>query len=118
VEVAIKCFRFFAVPEDDAKSLKVRIPYRSRSFLLVFTHVQRATREIYAWSKAKHENVQELLGVVMFQDRLGMVSRWMERGHLREYVKRCGVSDRYGLVCVSRCVFGGRGGDLLGSVVK
>lgn len=55
-------------------------------------------REIYIWSKAKHENVHELLGIIMFQGRLGMVSPWMENGNLQEYIQKQPDVDRYKLV--------------------
>ncbi|KAF8594853.1 hypothetical protein BDV93DRAFT_409078, partial [Ceratobasidium sp. AG-I] len=48
---------------------------------------QRAMRETYVWSKARHENVQELSGVIMFQGHLGMVSPWMENGNLQKYLE-------------------------------
>jgi hypothetical protein len=56
-------------------------------------------RELYTWSKAKHENVQELLGVVLFQGRLGMVSPWMEHGNMQEYIRKYPQVDRRQLVC-------------------
>lgn len=55
-------------------------------------------RELYMWSKAKHDNVQELLGAIMFQGRLGMVSPWMKHGNLQEYLRRHPDVDRYQLV--------------------
>lgn len=55
-------------------------------------------RELYIWSKAKHENVHELMGIIMFQDRLGMVSPWMENGNLQEYIQKSPAVDRYKLV--------------------
>ncbi|KAF8603730.1 kinase-like protein [Ceratobasidium sp. AG-I] len=78
-KVAIKCLRFHAIAEDQPKGLK------------------RATREIYMWSKAKHPNVHELMGVIMFQGRLGMVSMWMENGSLHEYIRKNPSVDRYQL---------------------
>lgn len=56
-------------------------------------------RELYNWSKMDHENVHKLLGIIMFDRRLGMVSRWMENGNLREYIYRNETVDRYQLVC-------------------
>ena len=56
-------------------------------------------RELHHWSKATHKNVQELIGIVMFQGRLGMVSRWMENGNLQEYLQKHPDADRYQLVC-------------------
>ncbi|KAF8600104.1 kinase-like protein [Ceratobasidium sp. AG-I] len=79
-QVAIKCLRFHTIAEDRPKGLK------------------RAVREIYLWSKAKHPNVQELMGITMFQERLGMVSLWMENGNLQEYVRKYPEVDRYELV--------------------
>ncbi|KAG9100520.1 hypothetical protein FS749_014764 [Ceratobasidium sp. UAMH 11750] len=58
---------------------------------------KRAMRELYVWSRVKHQNVQELIGIVMFQGRLGMVSPWMENGNLAEYVQRYPGVDRYEL---------------------
>ncbi|KAF8607450.1 kinase-like protein [Ceratobasidium sp. AG-I] len=81
VKIAIKCYRFHTITIDCPKGLK------------------RATREMYTWSKAKHPNVQELIGVTMFQGRLGMVSLWMENGNLREYMQRNPKANRYQL-CV------------------
>ncbi|KAF8603726.1 kinase-like protein [Ceratobasidium sp. AG-I] len=78
-KVAIKCLRFHAMAKDRPKGLK------------------RATREIYMWSKAKHPNVHELMGVVMFQGHLGMVSMWMENGSLHEYIQTNPDVDRYEL---------------------
>lgn len=59
-------------------------------------------REIYNWSKMNHGNIHKLLGVTVFQGRLGMVSRWMERGSLREYIQKNqpDAIDRYELVSV------------------
>ncbi|KAF8598349.1 kinase-like protein, partial [Ceratobasidium sp. AG-I] len=54
-------------------------------------------RELYMWSKAKHENVHELMGIVMFQGRLGMISPWMENGNLQEYILKNPDVDRYKL---------------------
>ena len=57
-------------------------------------------RETYIWSKARHENVQELTGVIMFQGLLGMVSPWMENGNLQKYLEANPEIDRYPLVSV------------------
>ena len=55
-------------------------------------------RETYIWSKARHENVQELTGVIMFRGLLGMVSPWMENGHLQQYLKTHPEVERFSLV--------------------
>ncbi|CAE6512592.1 unnamed protein product [Rhizoctonia solani] len=77
--VAVKVWRDIRLEEDDPKQLK------------------RAMREVYNWSKLVHQNVHQLMGVVMFQGRLGMVSEWMEYGSLREYAKHHACVDRFPL---------------------
>ncbi|CAE6503450.1 unnamed protein product [Rhizoctonia solani] len=79
IEVAVKTWRFRCMSQEDPKELK------------------RAMREVYNWSKAKHHNVQELLGVAMFQGRLAMVSPWMSNGNLREYILANPGVNRYAL---------------------
>ncbi|CEL59828.1 putative serine/threonine-protein kinase DDB_G0284251 OS=Dictyostelium discoideum GN=DDB_G0284251 PE=3 SV=1 [Rhizoctonia solani AG-1 IB] len=78
-EVAIKVWRFDNISEDGPKSLK------------------RAMREVYLWSKIIHPNIQELLGVILFQDRVGMVSPWRNHGNLQDYIKKHRDVDRYAL---------------------
>ncbi|KAF8594851.1 WD40 repeat-like protein [Ceratobasidium sp. AG-I] len=79
--VAIKCVWLQQAQEGDWKGAK------------------RAMRETYVWSKARHENVQELTGVIMFQGHLGMVSPWMENGNLQKYLEANPEVERYPL-CV------------------
>ncbi|KAB5588933.1 hypothetical protein CTheo_7621 [Ceratobasidium theobromae] len=90
--VAIKVWRFTSMTNDGEKDIK------------------RATREIYNWSKMDHENVHKLLGVIEFQGRLGMVSKWMDNGNLYEYVRRGNLRpmDRYQL-----CIQVAKGVDYL-----
>ncbi|KAG8700534.1 hypothetical protein FRC08_004648, partial [Ceratobasidium sp. 394] len=79
-DVAIKALRHHVLANDTApKALK------------------RAMRELYIWSKAKHDNVQPLLGVILFQGCLGMVSPWMENGNLEEYIRKNPAADRHQL---------------------
>ncbi|CAE6532542.1 unnamed protein product [Rhizoctonia solani] len=63
-----------------------------------YTILKRATREIYNWSKMKHNNIHQLMGVVIFKERsLGMVSEWMGNGNLHEYMRKNPNADRYHL---------------------
>lgn len=55
-------------------------------------------RESYAWSRAKHPNVQQLIGIIMLDERLGMASLWMENGNLQHYIQKNPGADRYKLV--------------------
>ncbi|CAE6455111.1 unnamed protein product, partial [Rhizoctonia solani] len=81
-KVAIKVWRASLIEQCDYKMLK------------------RATREIYLWSKMKHANVHELMGVVLFKGQsLGMVSEWMDNGNLHEYLRKHPDANRYQL-CV------------------
>ncbi|KAJ1302565.1 hypothetical protein OPQ81_002882 [Rhizoctonia solani] len=61
---------------------------------------QRATRDIYSWSKIVHPNIHELTGVIIFKDhQLGMVSQWMENGNIHEYLSKNPRVDRY-QICI------------------
>ncbi|CAE6481291.1 unnamed protein product [Rhizoctonia solani] len=77
MKLAIKVLRFASLTSDTAKK-----------------DLKRITREIYNWSKLDHENVNKLMGVIMFRERLGMVSEWMEHGNLRQYLNRNASVDR------------------------
>ncbi|KAG8780113.1 hypothetical protein FRC12_023436 [Ceratobasidium sp. 428] len=50
---------------------------------------KRAGREGYNWSKFKHPNILRLLGVARLGDEVVLVSPWIERGTLSEYILRC-----------------------------
>ncbi|KAG8716746.1 hypothetical protein FRC09_015285 [Ceratobasidium sp. 395] len=80
-QIAIKTLRFNVnCGTDDRKSLK------------------HAARELYAWSKCRHRNVQHLLGLVEFRDRIGMVSTWEDNGSLSEYLQRWPEANRVWLI--------------------
>ncbi|KAG8728778.1 hypothetical protein FRC11_010226, partial [Ceratobasidium sp. 423] len=78
--VAIKAWRESVIDKCDYKILK------------------RATREIHYWSKLKHENVHQLMGLILFKNQsLGMVSEWMDNGNLHEYLRKNPDANRYQL---------------------
>ncbi|CAE6476293.1 unnamed protein product [Rhizoctonia solani] len=79
IDVAVKVLRYALVSNDGSKNMK------------------RAMREIYNWSKLNHKNVHQLLGVTIFDGRLGMVSKWMEHGTLQQYLKQHNNIDRHAL---------------------
>ncbi|KAG8725010.1 hypothetical protein FRC09_010214 [Ceratobasidium sp. 395] len=60
--------------------------------------MQHTVRELYHWSKLKHKNVLELLGVAMFQEQLAMISPWMNNGTLDAYIRQNPNVDRW-LLC-------------------
>ena len=50
------------------------------------------------WNALRHPDVLPLLGVTMTETRFVMVSEWMERGDINEFVKANPDADRLGLV--------------------
>ncbi|KAF8671479.1 Protein kinase domain [Rhizoctonia solani] len=55
---------------------------------------KRLAQELYAWSKANHQNVLELLGLAYYKDYLVMVSPWMRYGSVHEYLEKHPESNR------------------------
>ncbi|KEP45602.1 tyrosine kinase catalytic domain protein, partial [Rhizoctonia solani 123E] len=63
-----------------------------------FGDIWRAARELFYWSLMDHRNIHQLMGVIVFKDQyLGMVSEWMEKGHLHKYLENNPDADRYQL---------------------
>ncbi|KAG8723278.1 hypothetical protein FRC09_003990 [Ceratobasidium sp. 395] len=58
---------------------------------------KRAGREGYNWSKFKHPNILQLLGVARHNSQVVLISPWMERGTLSDYISRYPGADRCGL---------------------
>ncbi|KAF8596200.1 kinase-like protein [Ceratobasidium sp. AG-I] len=52
-------------------------------------------KEIYVWSKLKHPNILEPVGVALFRDQMCLVSLWMDGGSLRPYLLPRPDVDRY-----------------------
>ncbi|CAE7072710.1 unnamed protein product [Rhizoctonia solani] len=55
-------------------------------------------RELYSWSKARHQNVLELFGLAHFRGNIVMVSPWMEFGNLRDYLEQHPNVDRLSVI--------------------
>ncbi|EUC58193.1 tyrosine kinase family catalytic domain protein, partial [Rhizoctonia solani AG-3 Rhs1AP] len=67
---------------------------------LKYKTLKRAARELFYWSRLRHKNIHQLMGVIVFRDEyLGMVSEWMENGDLRKYLRKRPGADRHQL-CV------------------
>ncbi|CAE6491894.1 unnamed protein product [Rhizoctonia solani] len=79
--IAIKCLRLLVGVDDESGKKQLK----------------RAARELYVWSKCKHPNVLDLFGVARYNDRVAMVSPWMENGNLTWYLSRYPDADRYNL---------------------
>ncbi|KAG9104513.1 hypothetical protein FRC07_009788 [Ceratobasidium sp. 392] len=80
MKVAIKCPRLFL--RNDEQGNKI---------------LKNIAREIYAWSKLKHPNVLELVGLSTFRGQISIVSSWMENGTLPDYVTKHPEADRFEL---------------------
>ena len=63
------------------------------------TVFQRFCREVVGWMTLRHPNILPLLGVTMFENRLVMVSEWMEKGNIKEFMNANPTADRLELVC-------------------
>ncbi|QRV89047.1 kinase domain protein [Ceratobasidium sp. AG-Ba] len=57
-----------------------------RLFLSDQKTLKRVARELHTWSRLKHPNVLELLGLALFRGHMAMVSPWMSNGTLLEYI--------------------------------
>ncbi|CAE6407141.1 unnamed protein product [Rhizoctonia solani] len=75
LKIAIKTTRVYVMNKDE-KYLKC------------------AAKELYTWSKCKHPNVLNLLGLVEFRGQIGMVSAWMDNGDVRTYLDARPGTDR------------------------
>ncbi|KAH7335023.1 kinase-like domain-containing protein [Rhizoctonia solani] len=47
---------------------------------------KHAAHELYIWSKCKHPNILELIGMAQFRNQIAMVSPWMENGNLQSFL--------------------------------
>ncbi|KAG8711022.1 hypothetical protein FRC11_003824, partial [Ceratobasidium sp. 423] len=79
-EVGLKCVRLDADLDDGGRK-----------------KVKDAARELYIWSKCKHPNVLELIGVTQHRNQIAMVSPWMENGDLTRFLHTHPEVDRYSL---------------------
>ena len=53
------------------------------------------------WKTLRHPNVLPLLGATATNNRLIMVSEWMVKGTINEFVMADANADRLGPVCLS-----------------
>ena len=55
-------------------------------------------KEVLTWKSLRHPNVLPLMGVMMTDNQLVMVSEWMKNGNINQFVKACVDADRLKLV--------------------
>ncbi|KAG8712935.1 hypothetical protein FRC09_019302 [Ceratobasidium sp. 395] len=80
-KIALKCLRVYM--NDSETDAKAKLKY--------------AARELHTWSKCRHPNIVELLGLAEFRGKIAMVSPWMENGSVNRLssnhtVDRCRLS--------------------------
>ncbi|KAG9122208.1 hypothetical protein FRC07_001515, partial [Ceratobasidium sp. 392] len=56
--------------------------------------LERAARDLHAWSKCEHPNVIRLSGLAVFKDEIGIIYPWMKRGNIRNYLAQTKRADR------------------------
>ncbi|KAG8728935.1 hypothetical protein FRC11_009907 [Ceratobasidium sp. 423] len=79
-EVGLKCIRLEVGLDDGERK-----------------NIEDAAHELYIWSKCKHPNVLELIGVTRHRNQIAMVSPWMENGDLTRFLHTHPEVDRYSL---------------------
>ena len=69
-----------------------------------------------AWKHLRHPNVLPLLGATLRENRLCLISEWMDQGNINEYLERKEHSEVNRIELVSRNrLFLVRGRNLTGS---
>ncbi|KAG8714221.1 hypothetical protein FRC09_017862 [Ceratobasidium sp. 395] len=82
-KVALKCLRLY-VRDNQANDKALK----------------HAARELHTWSKCRHPNIVELLGLAEFRGQIAMISPWMENGSIDRLDNEDDTIDRYQL-CLS-----------------
>lgn len=60
--------------------------------------MKRLHDEVVAWHRLCHRNINQLFGIVQFQNSIGMVSPWCDNGTLCHYLKGNKDADRLGIL--------------------
>lgn len=60
--------------------------------------VQRFFKEVMTWKLLQHPNIVPFVGVMISENRLEMVSEWMDNGHINDFVEAHPEVDRFKLV--------------------
>lgn len=98
-DVAIKRIRVFLSNDDTNKLYKVRHIhiFEVASNVCTDTCLQRFYREALIWRQLRHPHILAFMGIdqdaLSGRGSLSMVSSWMTRGTLMQYLKRAGLSD-------------------------
>ena len=96
--VAVKVLRMYST-SDLAKIRRVGPHILSQvSVGRLILGMQGFCREVVTWAALRHPNVLSLLGIVMDNDQLAMMSEWMTNGNIREFVGTHREANRFELV--------------------
>ena len=73
---------------------KLDEPYRVSTILsarcsdyMLRNQTQRFCKEVVTWKHLRHQNILPLLGATMRDNRLCLVSEWMDQGNINDYLK-------------------------------
>jgi hypothetical protein len=96
MNIAIKCVR--TAISGNPNILKVRADPVINSNKVIHLRVKHTVMELDTWSRLRHTNILELLGIALFNGRLAMISQWMDNGSIISVVNTHPELDRYVLV--------------------
>ena len=97
-DVAVKVLKIY-VTSDLVKITRVGSPVFRRACVSQLTlTIQRFCKEVLTWKSLRHQNVLSLLGVMMVENQLTMISEWMVNGNINEFIKAHSDANRFGLV--------------------
>ena len=97
-EVAVKVLKVYA-SSSLAKVTRVCSSVFQRAYVDQLTlATQRFCKEVVTWKSLCHQNVLPLLGVMMIDNQLTMVSEWMLNGNINEFINARRDANRFELV--------------------
>ena len=97
--VALKLPRHLTrIPDEDTTRVSDRRSLSLNSTSDLDLHFQRFFREIAYWSKVKHRNILEVVGIVNLGESLYVVSWWAQNGTVAQYTKKNPGVLRYPIV--------------------
>ncbi|KAF8597275.1 kinase-like protein [Ceratobasidium sp. AG-I] len=79
-------------------NFKVAIKRMRSNFVSEGKATKRTARELHTWSKLRHRNILEVLGLAVFGEKLAMVSPWMENGNIMQHLDNHPDLNRYAVV--------------------
>lgn len=109
-KVAVKVIRLYVprkVDEPLTVSTELCIRELRLNLFMPVTWMQRFCKEAVAWRHLRHPNILPLLGAMLDDHRLCLVSEWMDQGNINDYLRKRQHSE------VNRIELVGHGQSLL-----